>query len=33
MLDKILIEIKDLIGDWIAKPFIWFAIIMVNIEN
>ena len=33
MLDSIIIEIKDLIEDWVAKPFIWFAIIMANIEN
>lgn len=33
MVDKIVIEIKDLIEDCIVKPFIWFAIIMANIEN
>ena len=33
MLDSIIIVMKGMIEDWVAKPFIWFAIIMANIEN
>ena len=33
IIDSIIIVIKDLIEDWIAKPFIWLAIIMENIEH
>ena len=33
MVDSTIIVMKGMIEDWIAKPFIWFAIIMANIEN
>ena len=33
MLDSIIIVIKGMIEDWIAKPFIWLAILLTNIEQ
>ena len=33
MVDKIVIGMKGMIEDWIVKPFIWFAIILANIEH
>ena len=33
MLDSIIIVMDGMIEDWVAKPFIWFAIILANIEK
>lgn len=33
MFDKIVIGMREMIEDWIAQSFIWFATILVNIEN
>ena len=33
MLDSIIIVMNGMIEDWIVKPFIWFAIILANIEH
>lgn len=32
MFDKIVIGMREMIEDWVAQPFIWFATILVNIE-
>ena len=33
MLDSLITVMKGMIEDWVAKPFIWLAILLANIEQ